>query len=270
MTNPQDGGAEVLSYNVQWDAGSGGMNFIELVGYTTPFLSLEYTVLNSVEGLTPGLSYKFKYRAGNKYGWGEYSTEVSFVAAAIPLQALPVTTQIENYYVKIQWEMPNDQSSEIIEYEILIKQQDGKFSKPTGQFCKGTDWSVVQNRYCHVPMQSVLRQAPFNLQYNDLVVARIRARNQIGFAVDFSNENSVGARVQVLPSKMASIYEGLATDDTRIQINWSALEGDETGGAAILSYNLEMLVSGVWIELVGQTSYYTQTFYLIQTNIVSG
>jgi len=61
------------------------MNFIELVGYTTPFLSLEYTVLNSVEGLTPGLSYKFKYRAGNKYGWGEYSTEVSFVAAAIPL-----------------------------------------------------------------------------------------------------------------------------------------------------------------------------------------
>jgi hypothetical protein len=50
------------------------MNFIELVGYTTPFLSLEYTVLNSVEGLTPGLSYKFKYRARNKYGWGEYGT----------------------------------------------------------------------------------------------------------------------------------------------------------------------------------------------------
>lgn len=48
------------------------------------------------------------------------------------------------------------------------------------------------------------------------------------------------------------------------------MTGDETGGATILSYNLEMLVSGVWIELIGQTTYYTETLYLIQTNIVSG
>jgi hypothetical protein len=31
-----------------------------------------------------------------------------------------------------------------------------------------------------------------------------------------------------------------------------------------------MMISGVWIELVGQTTYYLQTSYLIQMGIKSG
>jgi hypothetical protein len=54
------------------------------------------------------------------------------------------------------------------------------------------------------------------LEYNDLVVAKIRARNAIGFADLYSDENTDGARVQVIPSKMQNVYEGLATDNTRI------------------------------------------------------
>ena len=95
-------------------------------------MALEFTVLNDVQGLTPGVSYIFKYRAQNKYGWGEYGSEISFVAAAIPLKALPVTTFVENYYVKISWDLPNDQSSDIVEYEIFILQSDGEFSIPVG------------------------------------------------------------------------------------------------------------------------------------------
>ena len=44
---------------------------------------------------------------------------------------------------------------------------------------------------------------------------------------------------------MGNPFEGLLTDDTRIQVNWVALTGDDTGGAAILSYNLEILSNGV-------------------------
>lgn len=62
---------------------------------------------------------------------------------------------------------------------------------------------------------------------------------------------------------MAIVTEGAATDDTRIQVSWLALTGDETGGASILSYNLEMQVADVWTELVGQTTYYKDTSYLI-------
>lgn len=53
-------------------------------------------------------------------------------------------------------------------------------------------------------------------------------------------------------------------------MNWVALVGDDTGGTAILSYNLEMLVGDVEVELVGMTSYYKDTSYLKQTGIVSG
>lgn len=53
-------------------------------------------------------------------------------------------------------------------------------------------------------------------------------------------------------------------------MNWVALVGNYTGGTAILSYNLEMLVGDVEVELVGMTNYYKDTSYLKQTGIVSG
>ena len=89
-------------------------------------------------------------------------------------------------------------------------------------------------------MQSVLRVEPYNLVYNDLVIAKVLSRNSIDWAEEYSDENTEGALIQVLPSVMADPYEGLATDDTRIQVNWASLTGNDTGGTAILSYNLEM------------------------------
>ena len=80
-------------------------------------------------------------------------------------------------------------------------------------------------------MQSVLRESPYNLGYNQLVVAKIISRNHIGWALEYSEENEIGAYIQVPPSKMQPVAEGLATDDTRIQVNWVALVGDETGGS---------------------------------------
>jgi hypothetical protein len=64
---------------------------------------------------------------------------------------------------------------------------------------------------------------------------------------------------------MLAVYEGLLTDDTRVQIDWLEQTGDETGGSSILSYNLEIVdkTSGVWTELVGQTNYYKGTSYLL-------
>jgi hypothetical protein len=70
---------------------------------------------------------------------------------------------------------------------------------------------------------------------------------------------------------MLPVFEGPLTDDTRVHIQWNPLSGDETGGAAILSYNLEIWTTqGFWQEVIGQTNYYKGTSYLLQTNIVSG
>jgi len=50
---------------------------------------------------------------------------------------------------------------------------------------------------------------------------------------------------------MADPYEGIATDDSRIQVDWDALLENKTGGSPILSYNLEIKIGGVWTELIG-------------------
>ena len=68
----------------------------------------------------------------NAYGWGPFGDIASFLAASIPLKALSVTTSIENYYVKISWAKPDDQSSPITAYDIRIQQSDGIFSQPIG------------------------------------------------------------------------------------------------------------------------------------------
>ena len=180
---------------MQWDRGLNQDIYYELVGFATPYLLTEFTVNSAIEGLTPGAEYKFKYRALNKYGWGEFSNSQAFQAAAIPLKANTVTTTIENLYVKISWDEPDDQSSAIVEYEILIKHKDGVFSEQVGQFCQGSDVAIVNYRYCHVPLQSVLREAPYSLEYTDLVVAKVRARNLIGWANEYSDENTAGALI---------------------------------------------------------------------------
>lgn len=81
-----------------------------------------------------------------------------------------------------------------------MKQSDGTFSAPPTSYCDGAEPAVVTNRYCHVPLASVLREAPFSLNYNDLVVAKISSKNQIGWALEYSQENTIGAYVQVEPS----------------------------------------------------------------------
>jgi len=121
LSDPENGGSDVLSYNVQWDAGSGTLNQ-ELIASSEEYLDIFYKVQSSVEGLTAGKPYKFRYRASNKYGPGEYSEISTHLAADIPMQADPVTTKIENFYVKIEWDYPDDKSSDIEQYEILIKQ----------------------------------------------------------------------------------------------------------------------------------------------------
>jgi hypothetical protein len=57
----EDGDSPILSYHVQWDGSS--TDYTELVGYSTPYLDLTYTVLDAERGIVPGRSYNFRYRA---------------------------------------------------------------------------------------------------------------------------------------------------------------------------------------------------------------
>jgi hypothetical protein len=79
LTGVNTGGIQIDSYNLQWDAGSNGATWYDLVGEEGFFsTALTYT---KVGGLNAGEPYMFRLKAFNVHGWGPYSI-VSTIRAA--------------------------------------------------------------------------------------------------------------------------------------------------------------------------------------------
>lgn len=133
LTGIDAGSSAVIAYSLYWDAGdSAAVTFTEL----TDALVTSFTV-NAVEG---GRAYRFKVRARNIYGYGEYSA-VTVVTpddkpgkTAIATVALSATTPTE---VEVSWPLPNDHSSVITSYEILFMLANGDFAHELTR-CDGT------------------------------------------------------------------------------------------------------------------------------------
>ena len=60
----------ILSYDLQWDAGTSGATWTDLVGFGTESTQTSFI---AVTNITPGSLYQFQVRAKNLYGWGPFS-----------------------------------------------------------------------------------------------------------------------------------------------------------------------------------------------------
>ena len=58
----------------------------------------------------------------------------------------------------------------------------------------------------------MLRADPYLLEFKEPIIARVKARNIIGWSLDYSLENSIYATIQVEPEKMVTPIKGPATD----------------------------------------------------------
>lgn len=154
--------------------------------------------------------------------------------------------------VKISWTAPSANDDPITEYEILIRQQGGAEYSATAA-CDGASAGVLAARYCLVSLSVLTEAAGYGLVFGDLVVARARARNSIGWG-QYSQPNAAGATIQTGPAGMASPTRG-ATTLTTVRVDWLPLTGAETRGAAIDSYELSYgaAIDGTsWAPLQGQ------------------
>ncbi len=101
LTSSSDtGGAlDILEYEVLWDQGNSTSAI-----FLSNTLALSRTLSS---GVVAGTTYVFKYRARNIIGWGDYSPELSVLAASSPdPPAEPPSTTAHGLVVNIDWSAP--------------------------------------------------------------------------------------------------------------------------------------------------------------------
>jgi hypothetical protein len=94
---------------------------------------------------------------------------------------------------RISWAAPSDNYKTITAYAIEVRNAAGTLYHADTTHCDGASAAVVSSLYCEVPV-AVLRAAPYDLALQDLVVARVRAINELG-AGPFSDANTDGALI---------------------------------------------------------------------------
>ena len=144
------------------------------------------------------------------------------------------TTVAQSIYVRISWVEPDDQGASITTYRITLAQHDGTTFVETTTYCNGASSTTVSNKYCLVPM-SALRASPFLLSKGDLVQVQVYAQNLKGWSTA-APTNTAGAVVETEPTTPAAPVRVATTDDTSLDVSWTALtsEGDRGGPSATI------------------------------------
>lgn len=213
LAGTDTGGSPILSYSLEYDAGTSGASFTILTGYSSFTTALTFTQT----GLTSGSLYQFRYRAYNSFGWSPYSDITNQLAAAKPATPdAPITTNT-GVSVRIAWTAPIAQGSTISAYTIEIQHVDGSTYSINTDYCNGSTSTIVANLYCVIPV-STLTASPFSLEQGDIVYARVMATNAIGDS-SVSDVNSSGADIRVVPTTPTSPpSRGSSTSDTEIEV----------------------------------------------------
>lgn len=133
------GGSNILSYHLQWDSGSSGGTWDDLLGYPTNSLALTYTVTTSI---IAGTSYQFQVQASNIYGFGTYSSIYTIVASDVPEQMIAPVITMNGVDAQIDWIAPYDNSDAITDYDILILKADGVTWLADTTDCDGHDPTI--------------------------------------------------------------------------------------------------------------------------------
>jgi len=81
LVSPDTGYSDITSYNLQWDKGTDGATWVNLIGFNTASLAETYTIAAS---LNEGDHYQLKVRANNFWGWGEFSDPLTIKTATWP------------------------------------------------------------------------------------------------------------------------------------------------------------------------------------------
>jgi len=256
------------------DSGGSGISVTNylLEEFTGSWATLTTTALLTYDHnvpLTPGNTYTYRISVTNVYNYGAVSDSLAVVAGEAPDKPGAPTTAPSGLYVLIDWNLPTENHYSVTEYLLEILASDASYYTDL-TYCDGANPTVVSNSECSIPM-TVLTASPFNLAVDDEVKARVTAYNERGWS-DVSDDTATGTTISTIPSQMAAITRNALTSTSQVVIDWTALSSSPSnGGSAITSYGVQWdQGTGVWIELIGESSDFTGVQYAITTGIVMG
>lgn len=171
------------------------------------------TIVVQITGLSSGVTYQFKYRAQNIYGWSPlFSDSVPITTFTKPHTITDVSTLVVADQVKIAWTQPYSGGVGIVitAYTIKIKTKTGLFI--TTADCDGLDPQVLLDNFCFVDVVTLSAPA-FGLELGDLVVAKVSAVNSQGSS-PWSVPNVEGALIETIPlAPLSAPKRGILTNE---------------------------------------------------------
>jgi hypothetical protein len=136
------------------------------VGYSSAYTATSYLTspADPRQVLTAASTYRWRVRAQNTQGWGDYSSPISILAAGVPSQMamVTVTDNPDSPTIRIAWTKPSENGSPVAAYEVkMLSKTAGVYFEALG-VCDGSSASVMTNLYCDVPMATLVSD-PFLL-----------------------------------------------------------------------------------------------------------
>jgi titin len=256
-------GADILSYHLQIDDGDGG-DFVTVSGLTSDDTSLSRTITG---GIQTGALYRARYRARNSVGYTGYSPIGYIEASQIPdTPGVPTVTKSGSDVI-ISWTLPYNQGNDISMVQVYIQNSALDFI---------LDETAQSSNSVTIPMSEF--NTTYGLSQGDDIIAKFRVWNDNGWS-GLSETSATGVLVEREPATPpiapASAYSPLATGNadygTRMIISVQELTGDDTGGSAITSYQVEYDSSGSgdWVVLGGESPESLTTTYTV-TGLTNG
>lgn len=166
------GNSVITTYNLEFNGGAGSI-FYEVAGETSEQLQTSISV-----STTPGVTYLFRYRVKNIFGFSDgYSPITELKSAISPETPTDLQTSIQGRNVKIQWTPASDNYDQVVRFEIEFESASHQWIQET-LTCDGADDLIKTTNECLVPLTTLLSN--YNLQQGDSVNVRVAATNTIG------------------------------------------------------------------------------------------
>ncbi len=221
-TAPNDNGAAITDYDVQYRVGSSG-------GWTDAGYDGTDTT-TPVTGLTAETTYQVRVRATNRAGtsdWSPAGRGRTDAATAPDAPAVPTVTALSPTSLQVTWTAPNDNGATISDYDVQYRV--GSSGDWTDAGYDGTDTTT--------PVTGLTAETTYQV--------RVRATNSEGTS-DWSPAGRGRTDAATAPDAPA-VPTVTALSPTRLQVTWTA---PNDNGAPILDYDVQYRVggSGGWTD----------------------